>query len=72
MLADVNVSAGVSIDRAILLGGQALGEAFADSGMAGGHPMSWNEEWTDHNNALEVSGKIVGGKRKFPIRWIGW
>ena len=57
-----SVNANVDTDRALLLGGQALGEAMGDSGA--GHPMMWAEEVTDFGNALEIAGIAMGGKEK--------
>lgn len=63
---DVAVPANTSCDRAILLGGQALAMA---SGNAGNNrspfPMFWNEELTDHKNALEIGAGMMDGKKKF-------
>lgn len=56
-----------TIDRAILLGGQALALAYGASG--GGH-FNYNEELTDHKNAKEISISWINGLKKirFPTR----
>ena len=56
------VNAAEAMDRSLLLGGQALGEAMGDTGA--GHPMMWAEEVTDFGNALEIAGIAMGGKEK--------
>ena len=64
---EVVVPAGFStthaVDRALLLGGQALAEAW------GNHPKSgtsyfWSEKETDHEDKLEVSVAAIGGRSK--------
>ena len=62
-------SAAVDTDRALLLGGQALGEVLGDAGAIGGFPMRWVEEVTDFENAIEIAGVAMGGKAK--IRFTG-
>lgn len=49
-----------AIDRAILLGGQALGEAFGRADKSG-IPFFWNEEERDHGDKMELLiGSILG------------
>lgn len=58
----------VTIDRAILLGGQALalarGSASGGSGMSA-FPMRWSEVLMDHDNSIEIGAHMMDGKKKF-------
>lgn len=63
------VGAGLYIDRAILLGGQALAVARGDAGTPqGGYPMKWTEELSDHKNSLEIGAAQIDGKKKFRFK----
>ena len=53
----------VGVDRAILLGAQALGCAYGRHNRSRYH-VSWHEELSDHENRLEVSTAIMNGYRK--------
>lgn len=53
-----------AIDRAILLGGQALGEAFGKHPKSG-FPYFWSEKELDHGDKFEVLIGSVGAKSKF-------
>ncbi|SIQ70993.1 major capsid protein, N4-gp56 family [Aeromonas sp. RU39B] len=61
------VTAATTIDRAVLLGGQALANAFG-SGAEGG-AFNMHEEKTDHENSTELSISWIGGLEK--IRFAG-
>ena len=65
------VPSGLTVDRAILLGGQALALARGSAGnkVGGPFPMRWSEVMRDHGNSLEVLGAQMDGKRKF--RFVG-
>jgi len=52
-----------AIDRAILLGGQALGQAFAASEHSG-MPFFWSEEEDDHGDKLEILIGVIQGLSK--------
>jgi N4-gp56 family major capsid protein len=69
--ATTNVTATVAVDRAILLGAQALADMYGMSGNAneGGYHFSTHTEKTDHENALEHSISWMNGKAK--IRFEG-
>ena len=67
--AEAAATVAVATDRALLLGGQALGEVLGDAGAIGGFPMRWVEEVTDFENAIEIAGVAMGGKAK--IRFTG-
>lgn len=56
-----------AIDRAIMLGGQALGEAFGKNRNSG-ESYFWSEKELDHKDKLEVLIGGVGGKSK--IRYL--
>lgn len=56
------VSAGIHVDRALIVGGQALALAWGDSGMM--YPSKWVEEESDGENALEIFGSMMFGKAK--------
>ena len=59
-----------TIDRAIILGGQALAIAWGNAGNPNGpFPMKWSEESMDHGNSLEIAGAQMEGKKK--IRYEG-
>ncbi|MEO5334301.1 MAG: N4-gp56 family major capsid protein [Magnetococcus sp. YQC-5] len=62
-----NWAAGATMDSAILLGGQALGEAWGMHSESGQH-LSWYEGKTDHNNGLEASVSGIGGFSKIRFR----
>lgn len=57
-----NKTAGTTIDRALLLGGQALGNAYG-TGEAGGH-FGYHEEKVDHGNGAEISVSWINGLKK--------
>lgn len=61
-----NVPAGITVDRAILLGGQGLALARGDAAgpRTGAYPMRWSEVMRDHGNTLEIGGAQMDGKRK--------
>ncbi|MDP9895374.1 N4-gp56 family major capsid protein [Variovorax boronicumulans] len=52
-----------AVDRAILLGGQALGEAWGKKSRSG-NPFFWSEKELDHGDKLEILIGTVGGKSK--------
>lgn len=54
---------GFAVDRALLLGGQALAEAFGKTRQTG-NPYFWSEKELDHGDKLEVLVGMVGGKSK--------
>lgn len=57
------LGANLAIDRGILLGGQAIAEAFG-SAEHSGIPFFWNEELLDHKNAKEVAIGTIRGVSK--------
>lgn len=52
-----------AVDRAILLGGQSLMQAFAASGLSG-MPFFWNEEEFDHKDKRELMIGVIQGLQK--------
>lgn len=54
---------GHAVDRAILLGGQALAEAYGKARQTG-NPYFWSEKELDHGDKLEVLIGMVNGKSK--------
>lgn len=52
-----------AVDRALLLGGQALAEAFGKNGHTG-NPFFWSEKLLDHDDKLEVLIGMMSGKSK--------
>jgi N4-gp56 family major capsid protein len=52
-----------AVDRAILLGGQALAEAFGKNAKTG-NPFFWSEKELDHGDKLEVLVGQIAGKSK--------
>lgn len=67
--ATVNASFGTThaVDRAILLGGQAIAQAFAASGH-GGMPFFWKEKEFDHDDKMELLIGAIQGISK--VRWL--
>ncbi|MCH7373792.1 DUF4043 family protein [Aeromonas sp. MR19] len=58
--------AGTTIDRAIMLGGQALANAFGSGEQGGSFGM--HEEKTDHGNATEMSIRWMSGLQKIRFK----
>lgn len=57
-----------AVDRALLLGGQALAEAYGSVSRAGlktRNSYFWSEKELDHDDKLEVLVGMIGGKSKF-------
>lgn len=61
------VSANITVDRAILLGSQALCKAYGRSRMSD-YFYNWSEERTDHGNALEIVAGMMNGAGKTRFR----
>ena len=59
---ETQVTAGTTIDRAVLLGAQALANAFG-SGIEGGS-FNLHQEKTDHENTTEISVGWISGLKK--------
>lgn len=57
----------VKVDRAILLGAQALADIYGDAGDNSG-AFAINTEDTDHKNAKEVSIRWMNGKKKIRFK----
>lgn len=55
-----------AVDRALLLGGQALAQAFASS-KHGGMPFFWKEKDFDHDDKMELLIGAIQGTSK--VRW---
>lgn len=55
-----------AVDRALLLGGQALAQAFARS-KHGGMPFFWKEKEFDHDDKMELLIGAIQGLKK--VRW---
>ena len=56
-----------AVDRALLLGGQALAQAFASS-KHGGMPFFWKEKGWDHDDKMELLIGAIQGLAK--VRWL--
>lgn len=56
------VQAGAPVDRAIILGAQALAKAYGKS--ASDYFYDWSEEKVDHGNSVEIVGSSMGGAAK--------
>lgn len=54
---------GYAVDRAILLGGQSLAEAYGKARITG-NPYFWSEKELDHGDKVEVLIGMIGGKSK--------
>ena len=57
------LGAGYAIDRAILLGGQALAEAWGKHRKTG-NPFFWSEKELDHDDKLELLVGAINGRSK--------
>ncbi len=60
------ITTGTTIDRAMLLGGQALANAYG-TGDGGGF-FGYNEEKVDHGNGTEVSIRWINGLKKIRFK----
>jgi len=62
------VAGGITVDRAILVGAQALIKAYGNEGTSD-YFYTWNEELVDHKNSVEVSLAMMDGvaKTRFTI-----
>lgn len=60
------ITTGTTIDRAMLLGGQALANAYC-TGDGGGF-FGYNEEKVDHGNGTEVSIRWINGLKKIRFK----
>lgn len=58
------LGAGFAVDRAIILGGQAVGEAMAKSDKSG-IPFFWSEKEMDHGDKIELLIGAIRGVSKF-------
>jgi len=56
-------AAGMCVDRALLLGGQALAQAWGKHSTSG-NPYFWSEKWLDHDDKLEVLAGMIHGISK--------
>lgn len=63
----VTKTAAVDTDRAVLMGAQALAEAYGNHGKSGYH-ANWHEEETDHGSRMEISMAFMGGKKKIRFK----
>ena len=54
---------GYAVDRALLLGGQALAEAYGKARQTG-NPYFWSEKELDHGDKLEVLIGMIAGTSK--------
>ena len=61
------VGSATTVDRALLIGGQALAEAFGKNRKTG-NPYIWSEKELDHGDKLEVLIGQIGGKSKVRYR----
>lgn len=59
---------GTNVERGILLGGQALANAYGNTSGRGSLPFSWNDEPTDHKNVVEHSIAWMNGKAKIRFK----
>ena len=62
-LAPAALGTGYAIDRAILLGGQALAEAWGKHRKTG-NPFFWSEKELDHDDKLELLVGAINGRSK--------
>ena len=59
----------ITVDRALIVGAQAMAYVLGDGQASGSgrspFPIYWNEVMLDHNDKMEILGKIVDGFGKF-------
>jgi len=63
MLVPASFADNFAVDRSIILGGQAIGEAFASSDKSG-VPFFWSEKEMDHGDKWEVLQGVIRGVSK--------
>ena len=63
MLVPASFGENFAVDRSIILGGQAIGEAFASSDKSG-VPFFWSEKEMDHGDKWEVLQGVIRGVSK--------
>lgn len=63
MLVPATFADNYAVDRSIILGGQAIGEAFASSDKSG-VPFFWSEKEMDHGDKWEVLQGVIRGVSK--------
>lgn len=61
------LAAGITMDRAILVGAQALGMVYGKHATSD-YFVDWNEELTNHKNNVEISTATMGGCSKIRFR----
>lgn len=61
------VGAGITLDRSLLVGAQALAMVYGQNSSSEFF-MDWNEELTDHKNNVEISTSTMGGCGKVRFR----
>lgn len=66
-MTDATVTASTYLDRALLLGGQALAEAYGRTRQTG-NPYFWSEKELDHGDKMEVLIGSIGAKAKVRFR----
>lgn len=66
-MSTVAVGSSTTVDRSLLLGGQALAEAYGKTRQTG-NPYFWSEKELDHGDKLEVLVGAIGGKEKVRFR----
>jgi hypothetical protein len=64
------ITSGFAVDRAILLGAQALGNVYGKNKSSDYH-FSWLENPYNFDRALEVAGDVMGGKAKLRFQLSG-
>jgi hypothetical protein len=62
-LVPASFGTGFAVDRAILLGGQALAEAWGKHAKSG-NPFFWSEKEMDHDDKLELLVGAINGRSK--------
>ena len=64
------VKANITVDRALIVGSQALAHVLGNAEAMGSKfnnrfPIYWSEKMLDHDDKLEISGKVMDGFGKF-------
>ena len=59
-----STTSGFSVDRAFIIGAQALIKAYGKEGSQGSNIFAWNEELVDHKSAVEISLAMTEGTAK--------
>jgi len=64
VVTDGTIDSGITVDRAILVGAQALCKAYGKSAAGSDYFYNWSEKKEDHDNAIEIVAGMMNGTAK--------